>query len=479
MVNFNLFLLALLIISCGGGGGGGSDETTSDNPTTETPTQEPSTETPSEGTDTIPTTPWLVQLGASTAPNSGSGMDACSSIATDSSGNVYCSGQTTGALGEVNAGGADTFVMKVDASGKLEWLTHLGANTGSGSRTGNDACSDIAIDSSGNVYCGGATSGDLAETVTGSQDAFLTKLNSKGEFQWFRQLGSTTSPSGDSDSCSGIAVSSSGNIYCGGTTDGTLGASNAGGNDVFVAKFNSDGTHQWTSQHGSSGNDSCKRIALDSQENVYCAGTTNGVVTGFNAGGDDLLIVKFDSSGTFQSAIQEGSSATDECNDIVIDSNNNIICSGYTDGNLGETNSGTNSNDTFIAKYDSNGVKSWITQLGSTTGSGDNTGDDKCVAVALSGSGDIYCGGETNSALTGTYGGGTKDAFLLKVNASGSLQSIVQFNSDQGNVSQQEILLDMTIDTAGNVLSAGYTDGSFGETNAGSFDAFVLKYAPF
>ena len=474
MVNFNLFLLALLIISCGGGGGGGggSDETTTETPTE---TEEPGTEQPA--TVTIPTSPWLVQLGSITAPNNGVGGDICTAIATDSSGNVYCGGVTDGSLGETKDGNADMFIMKLDANGKLEWLTHLGNSTKPGDSSGLDFCMDIGVDSSGNVYCAGHSDDNFGETTTGGNDAFLVKLNSKGELQWTKQLGSTTAPSGQDEMVGGMAVSSSGNIYIGGSTNGTLGTSNAGGTDVFVAKFNSDGALQWMSQHGTSAADDCARIALDSDESVYCAGHTFGDASGTNAGNEDLLIVKFDSSGVMRTVIQEGTAVSDRCLDIVIDSNKNIICSGYTNGDLGETNSG--GTDSLIAMFDSSGAKTWITQLGNTTGSGDNTENDRCRAVALNSSGDIFCGGIAKSALTGTYGGGEGDSFLMKVNASGALQSIVQFNSTQGDVSQQEELYDMTIDAAGNIISAGSTTGSFGEANAGSGDVFVLKHASF
>ena len=47
----------------------------------------------------------------------------------DNSGNIYCAGYTSGALGEANGGGHDAFIMKLDSSGNLQWVTQLGDMT--------------------------------------------------------------------------------------------------------------------------------------------------------------------------------------------------------------------------------------------------------------------------------------------------------------------------------------------------------------
>jgi hypothetical protein len=51
----------------------------------------------------------------------------------------------------------------------------------------------------------------------------------------------------------GVATDSSGNVYVAGGTNGGLdGNTNAGNTDLFVVKYNSSGTKQWTRQLGSS-----------------------------------------------------------------------------------------------------------------------------------------------------------------------------------------------------------------------------------
>ena len=113
---------------------------------------------------------------------------------------------------------------------------------------------------------------------------------------WVRQFGT----SGD-DFARGVAVDSSGNVYAAGMTAGGLDGSNAGSNDLFVVKYNSSGTKQWTKQLGTSSHDYASGVAVDSSDNLYVSGYTAGGLDGnTSAGGDDLFVVKYNSAGVKQ-----------------------------------------------------------------------------------------------------------------------------------------------------------------------------------
>ena len=87
----------------------------------------------------------------------------------------------------------------------------------------------------------GVTNGGLdGNTSAGSKDLFVVKYNSSGTKQWTKQLGSSIA-----DYATGVATDSSGNVYVAGYTDGGLdGNTSAGSNDIFVVKYNSDGVKQ-------------------------------------------------------------------------------------------------------------------------------------------------------------------------------------------------------------------------------------------
>ena len=109
----------------------------------------------------------------------------------------------------------------------------------------------------------------------------------------------------------GVAVDSSGNSYVTGFTDGGLdGNSSSGKLDFFLTKYNSSGTKEWTIQEGSSGNDEAHGVAVDSSDNIYVAGYTDKKFHGNNNSGRyDIFLVKYNSSGTKQWVKQlEGSS---------------------------------------------------------------------------------------------------------------------------------------------------------------------------
>ena len=114
---------------------------------------------------------------------------------------------------------------------------------------------------------------------------------------WTKQLGSSSN-----DDAFGVATDSSGNVYVTGATTGGLdGNTSAYGNDLFVVKYNSSGTKQWTKQLGTSGHDNARGVATDSSGNVYVAGDTTGGLDGnTSAGSSDIFVVKYNSSGTKQ-----------------------------------------------------------------------------------------------------------------------------------------------------------------------------------
>jgi hypothetical protein len=182
-------------------------------------------------------------------------------------------------------------VVKYNSSGKKLWTKQLGTSK-------HDRARGVATDSSGNVYVTGDTYGGLdGNTSAGSNDLFVVKYNSSGTKQWTKQLGTSST-----DLANGVVTDSSGNIYvAGGTYGGLDGNTNTGNSDLFVVKYNSSGTRQWTKQMGSSSLEYDYGVATDSSRNVYVSGDTyGGLDNNTNAGYNDLFGVKYNSSGTKQ-----------------------------------------------------------------------------------------------------------------------------------------------------------------------------------
>ena len=115
--------------------------------------------------------------------------------------------------------------------------------------------------------------------------------------QWTKQLGTSSDDIGR-----GVTTDPSGNIYMTGFTKGGLdGNTNSGRNDIFLVKYNSSGTKQWTKQLGTSSDDEGNGVSTDSSGNIYVTGYTYGGLDGnTNLGSWDIFLVKYNSSGTKQ-----------------------------------------------------------------------------------------------------------------------------------------------------------------------------------
>ncbi|MFH0702176.1 MAG: SBBP repeat-containing protein [bacterium] len=230
----------------------------------------------------------------------GASDDRGNGITIDNSGNVYL----TGYQSSDSYGTEDIAVIKLDSSGTIQWQKKIGG-------ANSDISYEIAVDNSGNVYA----TGYQFSNVYGNYDIFLIKLDSSGTIQWQKKIGGTSIDIG-----LGIAVDSSENVYL----TGYQASDTYGGNDIFAIKLNSSGTIQWQKKIGGANGDISYAIAVDNSGNVY--------LTGYQAsdtyGGNDIAVIKLDSSGTMQWQKKIGGASDDNGIGIAVDSNGNMYVSG-------------------------------------------------------------------------------------------------------------------------------------------------------
>jgi photosystem II stability/assembly factor-like uncharacterized protein len=217
----------------------------------------------------------------------GNDNDNGSGIAVDASGNAYIAGATssfdfpvTVSLQPVPIESFNAFITKLNATGTaLIYSTVLGGNNA-------DIGFDMAIDAAGNAYVTGDTfSNDfpmmnpIQSTSAGSDEAFITKLNSTGSaLVYSTYLGGSGSEIGQA-----IAVDAGGSAYVTGfTASNNFPTANAlqpvfgGMRDSFITKLNPAGTaFVYSTYLGDIGRDSGSGIAVDSAGNAYVVGSTN------------------------------------------------------------------------------------------------------------------------------------------------------------------------------------------------------------
>jgi hypothetical protein len=387
---------------------------------------------------------WTRQFGTPTDDRGGG-------VAVDGAGDIYLTAMTYGSLGGPSAGGQDAYVAKFDDSGALQWTRQLGTPT-------DDAGRRVAVDGTGGVYIAGRTRGSLGGPSAGGRDTFLAKYDTSGELQWMRQIGSFA----DEHLTPSVAVDGAGDVYIANSTLGSVGGPSAGNSDGFVAKYDASGALRWTRQFGTSAWDNTHAIAVDAAGGVYIVGQTEGSLGGPIAGSWDAFLLKFDASGTRVWARQFGTSVIDGAGDVAVDTVGSVYVLGNTGGSLGGPSAG--SRDAFLAKFDASGALQWMQQFGTSEW-------DSASTVALDGAGGVYITGHTEGSLGGPSAG-NNDAFLMKFDASGTLQWMRQIGT-----SGLDYASGVAVGGGGGVYMFGETQGSLGGPRLGGvWDAFLAKF---
>jgi YD repeat-containing protein len=367
--------------------------------------------------------------------------DQANAIAVDLAGNAYLTGTVSGidfptTAGAYRTSGGGAFVSKLNATGDtLLYSTYLGASTGSA----------IAVDAGGDAFLTGTTGSGLPTTTGafqtafggGSQDGFVVKLNPQGSAAIYSSyLGGS-----GSDTPTGIAVDPAGNAYIGGNTTSTnfpttSGAYQTSAGADFVAKVNAAGSALSYSTYFAA--DQINALAVDAKGSAYITGTTSS--TSFPT-----------TPGAYQTALAGG-------------------------GLLG----GGNPN-AFVTKFNAAGSGlAYSTYLGGTS-------TNQASAIAVDAAGEAFVAGYTQStdfpttsgAFQTSNGGGTEDAFITKLNSTGTALGYSSYLGGSGT----DYANGIAVDPVGYAYVAGATNSTnfptvspaYQGSNANGYDAFVAK----
>ncbi len=387
---------------------------------------------------------WVRQFGTSAD-------DWVLGMASDSSGNTYVVGYTYGQFPlQVQAGGVDVFVTKYDASGNLAWVRQFGSPF-------DDSACGVAVNSTG-IYVVGDTYGSIGGQVSsGSDDAFIAKLDAAGNIVWVRQLGT-----GTLDWSSGVSLDDSGIYVLGGTLGALPGQAPSGGDDSFIAKYDFSGNMVWTRQFGTNTLDQAYGVSATSS-GVYVAGSTYGIFPGqVSAGNLDAFVTKFDGSGNLIWVRQFGTAFEDGVYSISAGASG-LYLTGYSGGTLpGQTSSGDM--DAFAVNCDFSGNLVWTRQFGTETfDSGTGVSADV---------GGIYVAGVTWGTFPNQRYTESDDSFVVKYDSSGNVAWLEQFGTDAN-----DYVYGVSANSTG-IYMAGQTMGVFsGQSSAGGADGFVVKFS--
>lgn len=270
-----------------------------------------------------------------------------------------------------------------------------------------------------------------------------------------------------------IATTSDGSVYVVGTENGTMNSQiNHGANDLFLSKYQYDGTLLWSKLIGGAGNETAYSVTTDSTGNAILTGYAANAGTTLQADGYanlntsdssvDVFIAKYSSSGTqqWQQTIA-GSNGAEVGNQVKVDSNNNIYISGITNSNTFNGQATSGGQDGFLMKLDTNGNISWTKLLGTAA-------NDRVMNFTIGSDNAIYSVGSLdNNAIS--------PAVVKKISSGG----IVQWTQDY-STPQWSSLNSITQGSDGNLYVAGTTQGAMDGQNyvsgsSGGWNTFIGK----
>jgi hypothetical protein len=440
----------------------------------------------------------------------GSDLNYSKSIAVDSQGNAYITGETTSAdfpiagvpFQQTLQGSKTAFVTKLNAAGTaLIYSTYMGGN-------GSSSASGIAVDSQGSAYIAGVTDSTsfpvtpgafqaTTPAVSGNTSAFVTKLNPTGSALIYSTY---IGPDG-STGASGIAVDSQGSAYITGDTLSpdfpiTAGAFQTtlafltnpiGGSSAFVTKLNPAGTALiYSTFLGGNIYDHSYSIAVDSQGCAYVTGeaqspdfpTTPGAFQTTNharLGGINAFVTKFNPTGTglIYSTYLGGSDGRG--NAIALDSQGNAYIAGQVGARDFPVTPGAFQTilkggfNAFVTKLNSAGTALlYSTYLGGSDG-------DRAVGIAVDSHGNAYITGETSSrdfpVTPGAFQSTShanlvySNAFVTKLNPTGTALLYSTFLGGSDYASGAAI----AVDSQGNAYITGDTSSTDFPVTKGAF----------
>ena len=409
---------------------------------------------------------------------------------------------------------SDTVMLTVvlPAPGSLAWVKSAGGASW-------DWGSDVAVLSDGSAFVtggfgrtatfGAGESGETHLTPVGGYDVFLARYNPDGTLGWATSAGGT----GD-DNAYGLAVLSDGCAFITGKFEdtATFGAGESGETsltsagfngdcDVFLARYDSDGTLRWAKRAGGPSTDRAFDLAVLSDGSAFVTGSFHGVATFgefrerrlTSVACDDAFLARYNPDGTISWAKSMGGSGYENSFGVAVLSDGAAFVTGevwygavtFGAGEPGETSlASAEYVDAFLARYNYDGTIGWARSVGGIGYEGGSS-----VAVLSDGSvlsTGVFAGtatfgagepGETSATAVGSC-----DLFLARYDPGGDLRwAKCAGGIEQDRARDVAVLSDGSAFVTGDLEdTATFGAGESGETSltsAGDDDTFLTRYS--
>jgi PKD repeat protein len=432
---------------------------------------------------------WVVKLAAIGTIEwqntiGGSSYDELQSIQQTTDGGYILGGYSysgiSGDKTEANQGGFDYWVVKLSATGTIEWQNTIGGSN-------DDYLQSIQQIANGGYILGGYSSsgisGDKTEAIQGNfgSDYWVIKLSATGTIQWQNTIGGS-----GYDNLQSIQQTTDGGYILGGYSESGISGdkteTNQGGFDYWVVKLSATGTIQWQNTIGGSGDDQLQSIQQTTNGGYILGGYSNSGISGdkteASQGGNDYWVVKLSTTGTIEWQNTIGGSGEDQLQSIQQTTDGGYILGGYSysgiSGDKTEANQGSDDyNDYWVIKLSATGTIQWQNTIG-------GNGDDYLLSIQQTTDGGYILGGYSNSGISGDkteINQGGSDYWVIKLSSNGTIQWQNTIGGSSG-----DFLRSIQQTTDGGYILGGYSQsgisGDKTEINQGdtySSDYWVIK----
>jgi hypothetical protein len=354
----------------------------------------------------------------------GSNYDFAGAVAVDGSGNVFVTGASSGATNGYPNNNYDYATIKYSGAGAPLWT-----NRYNGPGNGDDQATALAVDSGGNVFVTGFSTG-----IGGDFDYATIKYSSAGTALWTNRY---DGPGNTNDAASAVAVDGNGNVFVTGYSTGT-----GGGQDYATIKYSGAGVPLWTNRYSS--NDRATAVALDGSGNVFVTGPAATIK--YSAAGVLLWTNRYGDPGN----------GLGQANAIAVDAGGNLLVTGESaldaDGYY----------HWATTKYSGAGVPLWTNLYKGPTS------DDNPVAIAVDGSDNVFVTGYSYSGYS------FETAGYVTVGYSGAGVALWTNRYDWNQFyNQDNIARAVAVDSSGNV----FVTGDFWDVINQYQESLTIKYS--
>jgi hypothetical protein len=279
----------------------------------------------------------------------GSGFDEAESVQQTSDGGFIVAGTVLSTDSQVlgNHGSSDVWVLKLDASGNLQWKNCFGG-------TGNDLGQSVLQTEDGGFLVSGITGSNNGQVSGnhGNYDLWLVKLNASGDLIWQKCIGGS-----GQDYPWEMKAINGGNFMLVGMTNSNNGdvSGNKGGFDLWMVKISGNGDLLFQNCFGGTGFDRGQSVQQTSDGGFLLTGSSdsnNGDLNS-NLGGVDVWILKVSSGGSLEWQKSIGGTGFDRAFSILTTQDGSMVLAGNTESNDNQVSGNHGLYDAWVVKLNS------------------------------------------------------------------------------------------------------------------------------